>query len=38
MGFFYDSKKEEIHVGRIIVASILGIVLLAGTLSSCTKV
>lgn len=38
MGFFYDSKKEEIHVGRIIVSSILGIVLLAGTLSSCTKV
>ena len=38
MGFFYDSKKEEIHVGRIIVSSMLGIVLLAGTLSSCTKV
>ena len=38
MGFFYDSKKEEIHIGRIIISSILGIVLLAGTLSSCTKV
>lgn len=38
MGFFYDSKKEEIHIGRIIISSILGIVLLTGTLSSCTKV
>lgn len=38
MGFFYDSKEGEVHIGRILVSSILGIVLLAGTLSSCTKV
>ena len=38
MGFFYDSKEGEIRIGRVIVSSILGMILLTGTLSSCTKV
>lgn len=38
MGFFYDKKKDEVKVGRIIVSSILGVTLFIAGLSSMTKV